>query len=250
MRLSIIQVLLRKSLSDTRSVSATSFPSRFKFSSFGDVLRESDDILDDDIIVTVEHIDAVECGRSSDNVASSKFELDEQDHSNTESREGLTFPPMTVTAADFNLRLVGKAARDSQLANQEKKVGGLGDIFQARGLMPQALRLSIHRVTSQGGSKGRSSHSPDAAALGGSVPFVSVLSPRENACATTAGNARWNLTPTRQNPIVLAPLSRYGSASSDIETETSSVFGDPLEKICRHEDKENDREEQDAMLYG
>lgn len=237
-------------LSDTRSVSATSFASGFKFSSFGDLLRESDDALEDDITVTVEHVEAVEGGRHPDNFSSSNFGLDKQDHNDAESRECPTFPLTRVAAEDLNLRLVGKAARDSQFAKQEKNGGGLVDIFQARGLMPQVLRPSIHRLTPQARPKGRSRYSPEAAAMEGFDAFGTVQSARENVFATIAGNARRNLTPTRHGQTPLAPLLRHASASSDIETEASSVFGDPLERICRHEDKENDREEQDAMLYG
>ena len=133
---------------EKRSLSTESLPSGFHFSSFGDNLVERENVVD----VSPDHL--------TDSTIKCKDEVEQLEEPATrlvtkrdklpnivahiepiEVFEGPGMRLKPVAAADLNIKIVGKAARNSQLAKQEKRirVGALIDILQSYGLMSEMM---------------------------------------------------------------------------------------------------------------
>jgi hypothetical protein len=139
-----------------------------------------------------------------------------------------------ITAEDLNLRVVGKAARNSPLA-KPSKVGALVDIFQARGLMPLSMRQPFPRVPSP-------------------MPTLHVKTPPRSCYPPS----NISLSAICTSPLVSSPLKQFSGSSfaratfltSNADTEASSAFGEHLTKVEQYRDENEETEERDSQTYG
>jgi len=143
-----------------------------------------------------------------------------------------------VTAEDLNLKIVGKAARNSQLAKKKtKKVGALVDIFQAHGLMPGIMGPKRYGMSSPSfahHSSGRpASVSPRVVSRSGTVYGTA-----GTGCVASTGSRQYS--PIKGIPTPFSYPMRLSSSISYTDTEVSSMFGEPLEEVNRHEDEDKE----------
>ena len=231
---------------EKRSLSVGPLPSGFHFSKIGDHLVERENVVD----IFRDHLTEItaKCKEAAELFQKSATELVANEDNvstaiaDTEPVEiilesDLLLKP--VTAEDLNLKIVGKAARNSQLARQEKskKVGALIDVFQSHGLMPQMMGPKFYGISSPSFAH-QSSGRPASVS-----PRVVSRSGTEYGIAGTGCVA----TVRQNSPIqdIYTPLSyplRPGSAFSHADTELSSMFGEPLEEVDMHEDGDKSKE--------
>jgi hypothetical protein len=131
-----------------------------------------------------------------------------------------------VTPQDLNLRLVGKAARQSELA-KTSKVSTLVDVFKARGLMSQSLQPMVHITTTSPGLKNQPGRRP-------TTPSTRIITPSGNMYRPSEIVKHANITDSSQS---LGPVKRVptpASTLSEADTELDDGFGEELVRVEKH----------------
>jgi hypothetical protein len=153
-----------------------------------------------------------------------------------------------ITPDDLNIKIIGKAARQTQPAKPEGlKVGALVDVFQAHGLMSKRLRPELIKVTSPTNSQQQPIGRPPTPMPG--TPSKAKFRARE----TDYGASNRPQSSPRAGKGAAGPTSRFEcySNQSDAETETSSVFGFDLDRVeARLQHHGEERAYRDSELYG
>jgi hypothetical protein len=136
---------------------------------------------------------------------------------------------------DLNMRVVGKAARQSSPAKQDgKNVGALVDIFQARGLM-QSIRPALYRKQSPAPFLHHSVGQPATPSARIITLSGSVYHPAGTVCV--AAGHPLSTSPIKRVPTPRSPIVRPSSGLSNVDTDTSSLFGEQLGRTEKHLEK-------------
>ncbi|KAH6684358.1 hypothetical protein B0J14DRAFT_572698 [Halenospora varia] len=244
---------------DARIISIGSFASGFRFTDYATELPESK--MDDETIICVKDIEGDVMGDEEDvqvvhETMNFKQEVDEEvsvapeyvpifgDIEPADLVRESNNSPQAITTEDLNIRMIGKAARKSlRMKRETGKIGGLIDIFQARGLMPQNLKSPIHRPQ---GPLTQHESSPSRSTTMGTTPFGLPPFPYRNS-----KDFPFQLESTQRKPRCAILLSRSYSGASDADTEISSVSGYSLERSeKRQENEKKRRDDRDSDMYG
>ncbi|CZR59214.1 uncharacterized protein PAC_09106 [Phialocephala subalpina] len=137
-----------------------------------------------------------------------------------------------IAPEDLNIRLVGKAARQSQLA-KTSKVGALIDVYKAFGVMPQTLKPALHRTQTPPAVDRQSSGRPGGLSARIITPSGKIYGPCGMVRVSTAGPSN-NSGPARRVPTP-------ASVSGDVDTESDSAFGEDLGRVDRYDDGVSER---------
>lgn len=248
---------------DARVISIGSFASGFRFTDYASELPESE--MDDETIIRVEEVESSIMGEreAAQDVHEVMYIKQEANEDVPAAQEYISIfgdiepvdlvresnnPSLTITTDDLNIRMVGKAARNSFRMEREcGKVGGLIDIFQARGLMPQTLKSPIHR--SQGPLTQSDSPPSRSTTMGTTLrtaPFVRSQSTNKNMRGFPL-----HLRSKQSETRYANPVSRPYSGVSDADNETSSVSRHSLERFVKGEGNEKKiRDDRDSDMYG
>ncbi|RDW89556.1 hypothetical protein BP6252_01588 [Coleophoma cylindrospora] len=141
----------------------------------------------------------------------------------------------SVTAGDLNLRVIGKAAlltkfgRDSRKEVQEdKNANRVMEILQLSGLMTESPKSNLHRKALS--PMGNKSNTYRAASKGHNLtPSGSLDNPQRELDSNGPG-ARTNRCVAPPEPIMF----NHPYDDSDVDTDHSSTFGEPLLKAPNH----------------
>ncbi|PSS18721.1 hypothetical protein M430DRAFT_35152 [Amorphotheca resinae ATCC 22711] len=162
---------------------------------------------------------------------------------------------MPTTLDDLNIR--SGVAKNSVPKQEGKKVGGLVEIFQARGMMTPSLRSGLHRISAPSNFVHQSSGRPAIPSARIVTPSGAVYSPSGTVCVATPGPSPYP-SPIKRVPTPHPSYIRPNSGLSDANTEVSSMFGEQLERFEKplfdsREIEGFDDSEQEAVdiaLYG
>jgi hypothetical protein len=162
---------------------------------------------------------------------------------------------MPTTLDDLNIR--SGVAKNSVPKQEGKKVGGLVEIFQARGMMAPSLRSGLHRISAPSNFVHESSGRPAIPSARIVTPSGAVYSPSGTVCVATPGLSPYP-SPIKRVPTPHPSYIRPNSGLSDANTEVSSMFGEQLERFEKplfdsREIEGFDDSEQEAVdiaLYG